>query len=408
MHGHGRRESAVVLEKQGRGVDHGGIRNAAARYRKPHAARNRPGRPFGAHARNPTLDRAQLALGRRHGRTRRTLCDHRLRRDPGRRRDADGLDHRRLRSARAGLERASGGGKDRAPPAARLRRRDQRGRGRRARLTRSRLRRRFCRRSGYECRQDGRRALRRDSRHCRDRAFRPRVDGPDDRGGLDRRRSSGCNPARTHRSDPGWKRIPRDDRSRVAHKNQLEGKRVVTGLYRFCSLLFLSASLFAASAFAQTEVFEDPDGKYVLNLPSGWLGVVNTDGLGRNEVNIVYKVRENGALKIRVAEVAPGAEPMDYAAQDERERVRFAPSYDKISLEKFLLGGTRTGALLSYDYKNASGQPFTGRVYYLRADEKTIYVLQFTGRRNILGTLRSHTDLIARSLKLKSATPPNQ
>ena len=160
-------------------------------------------------------------------------------------------------------------------------------------------------------------------------------------------------------------------------------------------------SLFAAPAFAQSEVFEDPDGKYILNLPAGWLGVVSTDGLGRNEVNIVFKVRENGALKIRVAEVGPGAELMDYAAQDERERVRFAPSYDKISLEKFLLGGTRTGALLSYDYKNAAGQLFTGRVYYVRADEKTIYVLQFTGRRNILGTLRSHTDLIARSLKFK-------
>jgi hypothetical protein len=171
--------------------------------------------------------------------------------------------------------------------------------------------------------------------------------------------------------------------------------------YRFCSLLFLSASLFAAAAFAQTEVFEDPDGKYTMNLPTGWLGVVNTDGLGRNEVNIVYKVRENGALKIRVAEVAADTEPIDFAAKDERERVRFAPSYDKISLEKFLLGGTRAGALLSYDYKNASGQPFTGRVYYLRANEKTIYVLQFTGRRNILGTLRSHTDLIARSLKFK-------
>ena len=173
------------------------------------------------------------------------------------------------------------------------------------------------------------------------------------------------------------------------------------GLYRFCSLLFLSMFLCAICAFAQSEVFEDPDGKYILNLPTGWLGVVNTDGLGRNEVNIVYKVRENGALKIRVAEVAPDIEPMAYAAQDEQERVLFAPSYDKISMEKFLLGGTRVGALLSYDYKNAAGQPFTGRVYYLRANEKTIYVLQFTGRRNILGTLRNQTDLIARSLKLK-------
>jgi hypothetical protein len=183
----------------------------------------------------------------------------------------------------------------------------------------------------------------------------------------------------------------------------LEGRRIVTRLYSFCSLLFLSAFLFGANAFAQsqTEVFDDPDGKYTMTLPAGWLGVVNTDGLGRNDVNIVYKVRENGALKIRVAEVAQNTEPMDYAVQDERERIRFTPSYDKISMEKFLLGGSRIGALLSYNYNNTAGQPFTGRVYYVRMDEKTIYVLQFTGRRNILGTLRSHTDQIARSFKLK-------
>ena len=61
----------------------------------------------------------------------------------------------------------------------------------------------------------------------------------------------------------------------------------MTGLCRFCSLLFLFVFLGGASAFAQSEVFDDPDGKYTLNLPTGWLGVVNTDGLGRNEVNIV-------------------------------------------------------------------------------------------------------------------------
>jgi len=175
----------------------------------------------------------------------------------------------------------------------------------------------------------------------------------------------------------------------------------VTGLYRYCSLLFLLAILPSAFAQSATEVFDDPDGKYTMNLPAGWLGVVNTDGLGRKDVNVVYKVRENGALKVRTAEVAANTEPMDYAAKDEQERVRFAPGYDKISMEKFLLGGNKSGALLSYDYKNAAGQLFTGRVYYLRMDEKTIYVLQFTGRRNILGTLRSHTDLIARSFKLK-------
>lgn len=166
-------------------------------------------------------------------------------------------------------------------------------------------------------------------------------------------------------------------------------------------LLLMLTAAFAANALAQ-EVFEDPDGKYSMNLPSGWLGIVNKDGLGRNEVNIVYKVRENGALKVRRIEDAEGKmDVMAYATKDESDRVRFNPKYDKIALEKFLIGGGKTGALLSYDYFSTSGQPFTGRIYYLRGDDNTIYVLQFTGRKNILGTLRSHTDSIARSFKIK-------
>lgn len=174
--------------------------------------------------------------------------------------------------------------------------------------------------------------------------------------------------------------------------------------FRFYSLIVSLLVLSAPVVFAQsaTEAFEDPDGKYVLNLPTGWLGIVNTDGLGRKDVNIVYRVRENGALKVRRVDLEAAVEPVEYAAQDEQNRIRFtSPGYDRLSLEKFLLGGSQSGALLSYDYKNASGQLFTGRVYYLRADEKTIYVLQFTGRRNILSTLRSHTDAIARSFKAK-------
>lgn len=174
-------------------------------------------------------------------------------------------------------------------------------------------------------------------------------------------------------------------------------------LFRFYLLMALIVILLAPVALAQsaTEVFEDPDGKYTVNLPAGWLGIVNTDGLGRKDVNIVFKVRENGALKVRRVDLESAAEPMEYAAKDEQDRIRFSPSYDKLSMEKFLLGGSRSGALLSYDYKNTAGQMFTGRVYYLRTDEKTIYVLHFTGRRNILGTLRSHTDAIARSFKVK-------
>ena len=74
-------------------------------------------------------------------------------------------------------------------------------------------------------------------------------------------------------------------------------------LFAFSLLVF--TALFAVDSRAQ-EVFEDPDGKYSMNLPSGWLGIVNKDGLGRNEVNIVYKNRENGALKVRRIDDADG------------------------------------------------------------------------------------------------------
>lgn len=184
--------------------------------------------------------------------------------------------------------------------------------------------------------------------------------------------------------------------------------------FRFYSLIVLLAAWCAGAsveAVAQTppsaqapagEVFEDPEGKYALTLPAGWLAVVTQDGLGRNEVNIVYRVRENGALKVRrIDDAVATTAVMDYATKDEGERVRFYPGYDKLALEKFLLGGNKSGALLAYDYKTTSGQPFTGRIYYLRGDDKTIYVLQFTGRKNTLGVLRSQTDAIARSFKAK-------
>ncbi|MFN0112601.1 MAG: hypothetical protein ACKVZH_27400 [Blastocatellia bacterium] len=168
----------------------------------------------------------------------------------------------------------------------------------------------------------------------------------------------------------------------------------------FAFSLLILMTTFAATGLAQ-ETFEDPDGKYSMSLPANWIGIVNKDGLGRNDVNIVYKVRENGALKIRVVDGADGKmDVLEFAAKDESDRVRFYPKYDKLALEKFVIGAGKAGALLSCDYFSTSGQPFTARIYYLRTDEKTIYVLQFTGRKNILSTLRSHTDAIARSFKI--------
>jgi len=106
------------------------------------------------------------------------------------------------------------------------------------------------------------------------------------------------------------------------------------------------------------EVFEDPEGKYTVTLPTGWLGIVNQDALGRNDVNIVFKVRENGALKLRrIENTDPNVEVMEYANKDEADRVRFAPGYTKIRMEKFLISAGKYGALLSYDYRRPAPNP---------------------------------------------------
>jgi len=173
---------------------------------------------------------------------------------------------------------------------------------------------------------------------------------------------------------------------------------------RFINRLFLPAILlliFATTAIAQ-EVFDEPDGKYTVTLPSGWIAVVNEDALGRKDVNIVFRIRENGALKIRkIDDADPQIDMMEYAKQDENAVVQYLPGYDRLNIEKFLVTAGKVGTLLSFNYKNSVGQPFTGRNYYLRGEDKSIYILRFTGRRNTLPSLRNQTDAIARSFKVK-------
>jgi hypothetical protein len=55
---------------------------------------------------------------------------------------------------------------------------------------------------------------------------------------------------------------------------------------------------------------------------------------------------------------------------------------------------------MSYEFVKA-GKPMLGRIYYLQADNRTIYTLRFSGLRDKLGRIRNQTDMMARSFKLK-------
>ncbi len=175
--------------------------------------------------------------------------------------------------------------------------------------------------------------------------------------------------------------------------------------FRITALIFCFFSLVALAGLTgqAQETFDDPDGKYSLTLFKGWLAIVNKDRItGKNDFQIVYGIRESGALKISTMDVDAKLAMPDVALKHEQETLRFQPGYTKGKIENFVVGaGQRTGALITYDFKNTAGQPMIGRNYFLRTSDTTVYVLRFTGRANTLGSLRNQTDTMARSFKLK-------
>ena len=84
--------------------------------------------------------------------------------------------------------------------------------------------------------------------------------------------------------------------------------------------------------------------------------------------------------------------------RDHDLKLRFFSGYVEGKEENF--AGRLKGVTSSYEF-TAAGHPMLGRIYYLQADSRTIYVLHFTGARDKLMLIRNQTDAIARSFQLK-------
>src|SRR4030095_9352375 len=102
---------------------------------------------------------------------------------------------------------------------------------------------------------------------------------------------------------------------------------------------------FSMTANAQSEPleFDDPDGFFRVSLPQRWVPLPNTDPSGKQQLElIVFRVRENGALKIRRVTVDKSVDTTEFAKKDENERLRFLLAYDPVSVEKFAANGPAT------------------------------------------------------------------
>lgn len=160
----------------------------------------------------------------------------------------------------------------------------------------------------------------------------------------------------------------------------------------------LSAAVLALGLFLSVAPAQSKD-DYRFDLPSGWEQSQYTDGATIERIEYIYRDRNDALLKVKRMRVNPSDRTDDIANRDIDVSVKIFPGYVRGKSEAFG-GGANAGVFIQFDFTKA-GKPMLGRYYYLRSDESTLWVLQFTGNRSVLGPLRNETDQMARSFQQK-------
>ena len=164
-----------------------------------------------------------------------------------------------------------------------------------------------------------------------------------------------------------------------------------------CALLALALSSVPAFT-AQTETFSDANVDYTLELPSATWRLIEKPDADHALAGFIYGDRMDGYLQIRKEVVDAGVTPANLSQRESEQKLRFLPGFVEGKEENF--SGRMNGVAFNYEYTNA-GKPMAGRIYYLQANNRTIYVLRLTGLRDRLSRIRNQGDIIARSFRLK-------
>jgi hypothetical protein len=162
-----------------------------------------------------------------------------------------------------------------------------------------------------------------------------------------------------------------------------------------CALALLACT--AAAARAQDARTSETD-EYALELPTeAWRAVLRPDSAHRH-TEFVNGDRLDGYLRVRREVVEGNTNLSEFARAEADTKLRYLPGFVGGKEESFT--GRLRGVVSSYEY-TSGGKPMAGRLYYLQADNRTLYVLHFTGLRDKLQRIQNQTDAIARSFRLK-------
>lgn len=163
------------------------------------------------------------------------------------------------------------------------------------------------------------------------------------------------------------------------------------------TILLCLLALAVVSTFAQDDVFTDPAVNYSFVVPEAkWKMTVKPSATSPN-VEYVYGDRFDGHLEVRKLTI-PKDSIMSDVVSEEEKRLQFRQGFVAGKEENF--AGKLRGAVYNFEYV-AGGRNMSGRFYFLKADETTVYILRFTGQKDSLRSVRSQTDSIARTFSVK-------
>ncbi len=164
-------------------------------------------------------------------------------------------------------------------------------------------------------------------------------------------------------------------------------------------MIFASIAMFLAAvpAMAQADTFSDPTVDYSFQLPEPkWKMTVKPSVTSPN-VEYVYGDRFDGHLEVRRLTVAKDSILSDIV-QSEEQKLQFRPGFVAGKEENF--AGRLRGSVFNFEYV-AAGRSMAGRFYFLKVNETTIYLLRFSGQKDMLRSIRNQTDSIARTFGVK-------
>lgn len=164
------------------------------------------------------------------------------------------------------------------------------------------------------------------------------------------------------------------------------------------TFLVLMGIVGASSIAAAQQSYTSDQLDYTLELPSSVWKAISKPDAAHEHAEFVHGDRLDGYLQIRKEVVDALTTASELARRDLDQKLRFLPGFVEGKEEPFK--GRLNGVTVSYEFVK-TGKPMMGRIYYLQADNRTIYALRFTGLRNKLARIRNQTDIIARSFQRK-------